>query len=37
MLFDGVLAPVRGHLVPAETEGNGLVFKEADAERFRVA
>jgi L-alanine-DL-glutamate epimerase-like enolase superfamily enzyme len=37
MLFDGVLEPVHGHLVPAETEGNGLVFKEADAERFRVA
>jgi L-alanine-DL-glutamate epimerase-like enolase superfamily enzyme len=37
MLFDGVLEPVQGHLVPAETEGNGLVFKEADAARFRVS
>ncbi|MFI9387479.1 enolase C-terminal domain-like protein [Kutzneria sp. NPDC052558] len=37
MLFDGVLEPVQGHLVPAETEGNGLVLKAADAERFRVA
>jgi L-alanine-DL-glutamate epimerase-like enolase superfamily enzyme len=37
MLFDGVLEPVQGHLVPVEAEGNGLVFKQADAERFRVA
>ncbi|MBB5897179.1 enolase C-terminal domain-like protein [Kutzneria kofuensis] len=36
MLFDGVLEPVEGCLIPVETPGNGLVFKEADAERFRV-
>ena len=36
MLFDGVLEPVEGCLVPADTPGNGLVFKEADAKQFRV-
>jgi L-alanine-DL-glutamate epimerase-like enolase superfamily enzyme len=36
MFFDGALEPVHGCLIPAETPGNGLVFKEADAERFRV-
>ncbi|EWM10765.1 enolase C-terminal domain-like protein [Kutzneria sp. 744] len=36
MVFDGVLEPVQGCLIPAETPGNGLVFKEADAKRFRV-
>ena len=36
LLLDGVVDPVQGHLVPAEVPGNGLAFKEADAERFRV-
>ena len=36
MFFDGVVDPVQGHLVPADTPGNGLAFKETDAERFRV-
>jgi len=36
MLFDGALEPVAGNLVPADTPGNGLVFKEADAKQFRV-
>jgi L-alanine-DL-glutamate epimerase-like enolase superfamily enzyme len=37
-LFDGVLSPRGGVLEPDMTApGNGLVFKEADAERYRVA
>ena len=38
MLFDGTLTPVGGALGPDRSApGNGLTFKEADAERFRVA
>jgi hypothetical protein len=35
MLFDGVLRPVGGALVPDRTRvGNGLELKRADAQRF---
>ncbi|HET6815638.1 MAG TPA: enolase C-terminal domain-like protein [Mycobacteriales bacterium] len=39
MLFDGVLAPEAGGVLRPDRErpGHGLVFKTADAERFRVA
>lgn len=37
MLFDGVLEPVNGELVPDLTRvGFGLEFKWADAERYAV-
>jgi L-alanine-DL-glutamate epimerase-like enolase superfamily enzyme len=36
MLFDGVLDPVHGQLVPSQEPGNGLVFKEPDARVYRV-
>jgi hypothetical protein len=35
MLFDGVLAPVDGALVPDRSRpGNGLELKRADAQRW---
>lgn len=37
MFFDGALDPRGGRLVPAETPGNGLVLRSADAEQYRVA
>ena len=38
MLFDGVLTPRGGKLIPdASRPGLGIEFKRADAERFRVA
>ncbi len=38
MLFDGVLDPKGGALVPdLSRPGNGMALKEADAERYRVA
>lgn len=37
MLFDGTLDPAGGVLVPGDEPGLGLCFREADAERFRVA
>ncbi|WP_413249928.1 enolase C-terminal domain-like protein [Sinomonas flava] len=38
MLFDGVLDPAGGTITPdAGRPGNGLTFKDADAEQFRVA
>ncbi len=37
LLFDGVLQPRNGALAPdLSRAGNGLVFKHADAERFRI-
>ncbi len=37
MLFDGVLDPVHGRLVPdRDRPGHGLIFKRADAERWAV-
>ncbi len=37
MLFDGVLAPQAGSLRPDPTRpGNGLTFKQKDAERYRI-
>jgi len=38
MLFDGVLDPVGGLLVPDDlSPGHGVTLKVQDAERFRVA
>jgi L-alanine-DL-glutamate epimerase-like enolase superfamily enzyme len=37
MLFDGTLDPQGGVLHPADTPGNGLALRTADAEPFRVA
>jgi hypothetical protein len=38
MFFDGCVEPTDGALRPAvDRAGNGLTFKRADAERFRVA
>lgn len=38
MLFDGTLSPEGGALEPrVDTPGHGLVLREADAERYRVA
>ena len=38
MLFDGTLSPRRGALQPdRDAPGNGLAFKEADAEQYRIA
>jgi L-alanine-DL-glutamate epimerase-like enolase superfamily enzyme len=38
MLFDGTLSPRGGALQPArDAPGNGLTFKEADAEQYRIA
>jgi L-alanine-DL-glutamate epimerase-like enolase superfamily enzyme len=36
MLFEGALDPSGGALVPADEPGLGLVFREADAEPYRV-
>ena len=37
LLFDGVIEPQGGELVPADRPGLGLELKEADAQRYRVA
>ena len=38
MLFDGTLSPRGGALQPDhDAPGNGLAFKEADAEQYRIA
>ena len=38
MLFDGTLSPRGGALQPARSApGNGMTFKEADAEQYRIA